>query len=163
MSLSQTFYISQTIILPVLLLSLIFMQIALKVLSIFEFPSVSLQACHHNVCMFYHILNWMNAFELVEVITVLYDFIHYTNTILHRMRVHVYGVLRNLTSHWLMVRGSNHCQHVPTSDSAHLAAWSVATQATNCDTLVTPVPVASALNVQGFTVKLAIIKISCIG
>lgn len=160
MSLSQTFYISQTIILPVLLLSLIFMQIALKVLSIFEFPSVSLQVCHHNVCMFYHIPSWMNVFELVEVVTVLYDIIHYTNIILHRMCVHVYGVLRNLTSHW---RVSNHCQHVPTSNSAHLAAWSVAIQATNCDTLVTPVPVASVLNVQGFTIKLAITKISCIG
>lgn len=61
MSLSQTFYISQTITLPVLMLSLIFMQIALEVLFIFEFSSVSLQACHHNVCMVYHIQSCMKV------------------------------------------------------------------------------------------------------
>lgn len=36
-----------------IVISLIFMQIALKVLSIFEFSSISLQSCHDNVCMMY--------------------------------------------------------------------------------------------------------------
>lgn len=80
MGLSQTFYISQTTILAVLLLSLIFMQIALKVLSAFEFYkyfiSVLSPQCLHG--LFYTELNQkaMQISQSYQCISVLFYTVH---------------------------------------------------------------------------------------
>lgn len=67
------------------------MQIALKVLSIFECWSLSLQSCHYNVSVMYPIQNWISRLcKSVEVISVLCYIIHYIYILWHHRCVRVW-------------------------------------------------------------------------